>query len=392
VNPGADAPQSLESSLLSRLKQSLLQGTTIVQSDEDRHVERSLGCEWVLDWNEGTSQCRAVGEAHIGPWEKAAIGLTRPLQNPTWIRGWIASVDPQLGRQVRERIVKELWTRLQRSPELRTARWQLLAARFRIAQPIRLALRLWADLNPSTDDLFFLRSVRTVVEARGRENPRLLPLLGLVPRDEASVWSGDYRALRDYLTTRGLREAGWKLLCRHGRRLWQGAVGSARHLDDPLVMIIAIANALAIAGERRVPPPDVVHAIVDAEGLIVAGQELKRLVPAKLLAAATRQWRSLQGKPARRAFARTGRRAGDRLVAADRSGRIGRAAAGAVGVVFAPGSRLARGASGSTPCRGSVLGFRTSGCRDRQPSGRAVALGDVSVARGAGDAQLPGRT
>jgi hypothetical protein len=305
VNPGADAPQSLESSLLSRLKQSLLQGTTIVQSDEDRHVERSLGCEWVLDWNEGTSQCRAVGEAHIGPWEKAAIGLTRPLQNPTWIRGWIASVDPQLGRQVRERIVKELWTRLQRSPELRTARWQLLAARFRIAQPIRLALRLWADLNPSTDDLFFLRSVRTVVEARGRENPRLLPLLGLVPRDEASVWSGDYRALRDYLTTRGLREAGWKLLCRHGRRLWQGAVGSARHLDDPLVMIIAIANALAIAGERRVPPPDVVHAIVDAEGLIVAGQELKRLVPAKLLAAATRQWRSLQGKPARRAFART---------------------------------------------------------------------------------------
>jgi hypothetical protein len=295
---------ALEETLLARLKVALLEGTTIVRSDDECHVEHSLGCEWVLDWQAGTSRCRTVGSAHVGPWQNAALSLTSPLQDDSWIRGWIASVEPGRPSETMNQLVRQLWDRLQRSPELREGRRQLLAARFQMAQPIELALRLWADMNPSSDRLVFLRQVRADVEARQRENPRLLPLLGLVPKDELDVWTHDYRALRTYLTKQGLTAAGWKRLCQHGRRLWQGAVGSARLAESPFVAIIPIANALGRLGEKRVPPPEVVGAFVDADGLIVAGQELKRLVPAKLLAAASSQWRRLSGKPARRAFAR----------------------------------------------------------------------------------------
>lgn len=299
-----NAAETLEATLLARLKLALLEGTTIVRSDDDVHIEHSLGCEWVLCWHSGLSRCRTVGSSHVGPWQNAALSLTSPLQDGSWIPGWIASVEPALPSATMDRIARHLWGRLQRSPELREGRRRLLLARFQIAQPVELALRLWADVNPSSGHLFFLQLVRTAVEARQRENPRLLPLLGLVPEKELNVWTQDYRALRAYLTKQGLTDAGWRLLCRHGRRLWQGAVGTARHREDPLVMIIAIANALGRVGEKRVPPPDVICAFVDADGLVVAGQELQRLVPASLLAVATRQWRRLSGKPARRAFAR----------------------------------------------------------------------------------------
>jgi hypothetical protein len=260
---------------------------------------RFLYCDWRPDLASGTWRRCPLNVSSAG-WQPSSPHVL-PFAGHASLLPWLHA-QPDLCRGLdADALAARLWRRIRRSPQVRFARrgrWGLLPVS---ADESRLLHRLFGRGPGTLEQVLHVRRHHQALLTREREQTSLLPLLGLFPFDDR-VWERDYSALRRAMCEAGLSAGGWKLLCRHGRRLWVGAIGTRRWDEAPICTVIVIANALAAGGASIPAPLGIIATFLDADGLVAEGEELTRMLPFRLLARATAAWQERGAKRERARF------------------------------------------------------------------------------------------
>lgn len=218
-------------------------------------------------------------------WLYGMLKLDRPLAGPHWACAWWWCVQGDLPDALREVGDGMLSTEL---PGLinRVARQSglLPAARGKAVASLRLNRRLlgWVramspDGVPHTDQYVQVWRAARHAKVRVHESPRLWPLYGVLGLSPAC----DLDEVKRRMRAMGLTRGGWKVLCRNGRELWWPCRRCHEFARHPARAIALMANLVAAAGRRGLPPASLRLAIGSLQSIYRGSLEanVRRLLP-----------------------------------------------------------------------------------------------------------------
>ncbi|HET6545370.1 MAG TPA: HD domain-containing protein [Rhodanobacteraceae bacterium] len=245
------------------------------------------------------------------------LRLARPLHGRDWIVTWWWAARVQLPANVRQSVdaldpgdlIDRLFTCAHRSGTLPEARRKILQTVLPTldAGLLKRAKRLSATASAefSTRQYELCYTHDGALRQRIADSPRLLPLYDLLDCDAKSQLTplDDLSVVKRHLRSRGLGEAGWKLLCRFGRELWQPLDHCHEFGRDYLDMVIDHANLVASCQRRRLPPPALCTAVGNIRSMATNANSFGPMFR-PLFHAAWRHCESLPDRQSVRRFAR----------------------------------------------------------------------------------------
>lgn len=132
------------------------------------------------------------------------------------------------------------------------------------------------------------------------ESHTLMHLCSVLTNPLRITWPNEPQHLKPQLHELGLRPAGWRLLCRHGTRVYAALLKAEHDSEHVVALAIAAANLVAACQRPGLPPVELMRQLGEIEDQNTTNDPL---VPMPLLRAAWDAALALPTRHARRAFA-----------------------------------------------------------------------------------------
>lgn len=170
--------------------------------------------------------------------------------------------------------------------------------------PAQLALACRVRRVPTAPlsgfDLMELLAAEAEYRKLALESRALMHLCSVHTHPVRLAWPNEPQHLKSQLHELGLRRAGWRLLCRHGTRVYAALLRDEHDNEDMVALAIAAANLVAACQRPGLPPPELMRQLAEIEDQNTTDDPL---VPMPLLRAAWDAALALPTRHARRAFA-----------------------------------------------------------------------------------------